>query len=72
MVSVSKVHNIFSPMPPSGPRGLDPSGTGPSIPEGEGQLDRTIQLLQRLNDRITALNALHEQQLRRLETLEYR
>jgi hypothetical protein len=29
-------------------------------------------MLQRLNDRLTALNALDEQQLRRLETLEYR
>jgi hypothetical protein len=57
---------------PYKPRDLDGSETGPNISEGDGMPDRAIQVLQRLNDRLTALNALDEQQLRRLETLEYR
>jgi hypothetical protein len=57
---------------PSGQRNPDGSDTGHSASDGDGLLDRAIRMLQRLNDRLTALNALDEQQLRRLETLEYR
>jgi hypothetical protein len=57
---------------PSGQRYPDGSDTGISASDGDGLLDRAIRLLQRLNDRLTALNALDQQQLRRLETLEYR
>jgi hypothetical protein len=67
----SQVQNISSLVLPSGSRDVDASGTGPSTPE-DRLLDRVIQMMQRLNDRLTALNALDEQQLRRLETLEYR
>jgi hypothetical protein len=51
---------------PSGQRNPD------SASDGDGLLDRAIRMLQRLNDHLTALSALDEQQLRRLETLEYR
>ncbi|XP_069698247.1 angiopoietin-related protein 1-like [Periplaneta americana] len=56
----------------SGPREQDESGITSGTSDGDGLLDRAIRLLQRLNDRLTALSAIDEQQLRRLETLEYR
>nr|CAD7206306.1 unnamed protein product [Timema douglasi] len=41
--------------------------------DGEGNfVGQAISLLQRLNERLTALQALDEQQIRRLESLEYR
>lgn len=67
-----QVQNASTLVLPSGSRDLDPSGTNPSTSEDGQLLDRAIQLLQRISDRMTALNALYEQQLRRLETLEYR
>jgi hypothetical protein len=60
-ISFLQILNVSSPVLP-----YRPSETG------DGMLDRAIEMLQRLNDRLTALNALDEQQLRRLETLEYR
>jgi hypothetical protein len=71
-ISFFQAQNVSSLVLPSRPRDLDGSETGPSTSEGDGVLDRAFQMLQRLNDRLTALNALDEQQLRRLETLEYR
>ncbi|XP_067008283.2 fibrinogen-like protein 1 [Anabrus simplex] len=47
----------------------DPFGTDDTGDDVPGQ---TLMLLQRLTDRLTALQALDEQQIRRLETLEYR
>ncbi|CAG2068800.1 unnamed protein product, partial [Timema podura] len=41
--------------------------------DGESNfVGQAISLLQRLNERLTALQALDEQQIRRLESLEYR
>nr|CAD7579180.1 unnamed protein product [Timema californicum] len=43
------------------------------VMDGEGNfVGQAISLLQRLNERLTALQALDEQQIRRLESLEYR
>jgi hypothetical protein len=67
-----QIQNVSSPLLPSKLRDLDGSGTGPNTYEGDGLLDRAIQMLQQLNDRLTAVSTLDEQQLRRLETLEYR
>ncbi|PSN46646.1 hypothetical protein C0J52_07086 [Blattella germanica] len=67
------INNASALVRPPNSRDLDEEGQIPSTPpEGDNVLDRAVQLLQRLNDRITALHALDEQQLRRLETLEYR
>jgi hypothetical protein len=67
-----QIHNVSYLVLPSGPRNTDRSDTGLSASDGDRLLDRAIRMLQRLNDRLTALNALDEQQLRRLETLEYK
>jgi len=70
--SFFQTQNVSSLVLPSGQRNRDRSDTGLSASDGDRLLDRTIRMLQRLSDRLTALNALDEQQLRRLETLEYR
>jgi hypothetical protein len=70
--SFFQIQNVSSLVLPSGQRNPDRSDIGLSASDGDRLLDRAIQMLQRLNDRLTALNALDEQQLRRLETLEYR
>jgi hypothetical protein len=67
-----QIQNVSSRVLPYRTKDLDGRGTGSNASEGDELLDRAIQMLQRLNDRLTALNALDEQQLRRLETLEYR
>jgi len=67
-----QTQNVSSLVLPSGQQNPDRSDTSLSASDGDRLLDRAIRMLQRLNDRLTALNALDEQQLRRLETLEYR
>jgi len=72
MLLFFQTQNVPSLVLPSGQRNPDRSDTSLSTSDGDRLLDRAIRMLQRLNDRLTALNTLDEQQLRRLETLEYR
>ncbi|KAK7873884.1 hypothetical protein R5R35_005745 [Gryllus longicercus] len=57
---------------PNNKQNASEENSTPTESASDELLGQAIGLLQRLNDRLTALQALDEQQIRRLETLEYR